>query len=469
MSDNLERMKGFVERYVPEFMREGKIPGFSIAVVKEGEVVYAEGYGVRDVSRSMPATPDTLYGIGSCTKSFVALAIMQLAEKGKLELDDPVSDYVPLKIGVEGKPITIHHLLSHSSGIPSLATSTISLWRGVGLDLGVPWGTVDDFYRFVNGAQDEVADEPGRRLFYFNAGYRLLGHIIQEKSGIPFHVYVTENILKPLGMTRSTLVKAEYERDADRMTAYWKKPDGSLTPTPFPYPNVEDNLPFSFIAAAGGIMAPVTELTNYLTATMDGGAYGGKRIASPESIEKMITPHISYAMTHYGRSGYGYGWSVVDDFLGHKMVSHGGSILVSTSYLAFLPKLKIGVAMAANTSQPPFAMIAEGVFASLLGKDPEELPALRLREHMRRLIGTYEVYRGLERVRVLNRSGALYLEQKDPFTDAILPLIPDDQSPITTKYYTLVEGLRQPVEFVVHSEDRIDLFWERYRYHKTRV
>jgi CubicO group peptidase (beta-lactamase class C family) len=76
MSDNLERMKGFVERYVPEFMREGKIPGFSIAVVKEGEVVYAEGYGVRDVSRSMPATPDTLYGIGSCTKSFVALAIM---------------------------------------------------------------------------------------------------------------------------------------------------------------------------------------------------------------------------------------------------------------------------------------------------------------------------------------------------------------------------------------------------------
>jgi CubicO group peptidase (beta-lactamase class C family) len=102
MLDNVARMKEFVERYVPEFMREGKIPGFSIAVVKEGEVVYAEGYGVRDLSRSTPATYDTLYGIGSCTKSFVALAIMQLAEKGKLKLDDPVSEYVPLKIGVEG-------------------------------------------------------------------------------------------------------------------------------------------------------------------------------------------------------------------------------------------------------------------------------------------------------------------------------------------------------------------------------
>ena len=469
MLDNVARMKEFVERYVPEFMREGKIPGFSIAVVKEGEVVYTEGYGVRDLSRSIPSTPDTLYGIGSCTKSFVALAIMQLAEKGKLKLDDPVSEYVPLKIGVEGKPITIHHLLSHSSGIPSLATSTISLWRSAGLDLGVPWGTVDDFYRFLNGAQDEVADEPGRKLFYFNAGYRLLGHIIQERSGIPFHVYVTENILKPLGMTRTTLIKAEYERDADRMTPYWKKPDGSLTPTPFPYPDVEDNPSFSFIAAAGGIISPVKELTNYLTATMDGGVHHGRRIASLESIEKMTTPYINYTMTHYGRSGYGYGWSIVDDFLGNKMVSHGGSILVSTAHLAYLPGPKIGVAMAANTSQLFFPMLAEGVLASLLGKDPKELPALRLREHIRRLKGTYEVYKGLERVRVLNRGGTLYLEMKDPFTDGTLPLIPDGQSPITTKYYTLVEGLRQPIEFIAYPDDRVDLFWERYRYHKTKV
>ena len=107
---NVEKMKAFAERIIPEFMREGKIPGFSIAVVKDGKAIYAQGFGARDPARSLPATPETLYGVGSCTKSFVALAAMQLAEKGKIKLTDPASDYVPFKLGLKGKPITIHQL-----------------------------------------------------------------------------------------------------------------------------------------------------------------------------------------------------------------------------------------------------------------------------------------------------------------------------------------------------------------------
>ena len=93
---SVENMKAFAEKVIPEFMREGKVPGFSIAVVKEGTVVYAKGFGARDPARSLPATPDTLYGIGSCTKSFVALAAMQLAEKGKMKLTDPAWTMSPL-------------------------------------------------------------------------------------------------------------------------------------------------------------------------------------------------------------------------------------------------------------------------------------------------------------------------------------------------------------------------------------
>jgi len=91
-------------------MKRGKIPAFSIAVVMEGEVIYVKGFGARDLEKSLPATPDTLYGIGSCTKSFVSVAIMQLVEKGKISLNDPVNQYIPLKIGLPGRPITIHHL-----------------------------------------------------------------------------------------------------------------------------------------------------------------------------------------------------------------------------------------------------------------------------------------------------------------------------------------------------------------------
>jgi len=178
--EHVSRAVEFIERITPDLMERGRIPGVSIAVVRDREVIYVGGFGARNVEQSLPATPDTLYGIGSCTKSFVALAIMQLVEQGKLSLDDPASEYIPLEIGRPGKFITVRHLLTHSSGIPSLGTSTIALQRGIGIDVWIPWGGVDDFYRHVNGAGEEIAADPGERFFYFNAGYRMLGHIIQE-------------------------------------------------------------------------------------------------------------------------------------------------------------------------------------------------------------------------------------------------------------------------------------------------
>ncbi|UCH57391.1 MAG: serine hydrolase [Candidatus Bathyarchaeota archaeon] len=466
MKDKL-RVQNFIEEKVPAAMREAKTPGLSIAIVVEGDVVYAEGFGARDPARGLPATPDTLYGIGSCTKSFVAMAIMQLVEQGRLRLDDPVSKHVPFKIGLPGDPVTVHHLLTHSSGIPSLATSTVALHRGIGLDTGVPWGGVDDFYRLVNGAQDEIAGVPGSRFFYNNAGYRMLGHVIQEVSGEPFHEYITGKILDPLGMAKTTLVKEEYERDPDKIVPHWKKPDGSVIPTDFPYPNVPDNPEFSFIAAAGGIISSVRDLTRYLVVNMEGGRLEDRRVLSPESVAKMQTLHVERPPNLHGRYGYGYGWGITEDFLGHKMVSHGGSILVSTAHLTFIPDLKLGVAMAANSAGLAYSTIAEGVFAALMGEDPmEAVPALRIQEKMRTLKGTYEAYKGLSRLKVLSRAGLLYLEQKGPFTDALVPLIPEDDRLETNKFHILTAGVRQPVEFVVSSLSDIDLYIERYRYHK---
>jgi CubicO group peptidase (beta-lactamase class C family) len=465
---SIVKTKGFVERTVPKLMSEGRIPGLSVAIVKEGETIYSEGFGARNVKENLPATPDSLYGIGSVTKSFVALAILQLVEKGKLSLGDSVSSYVPLEIGLQDKPVTVHSLLTHSSGIPSLGTSTIALKRGVGMDVWIPWAGVKDFYRHVNGAVDEIAASPGERFFYLNAGYRMLGHIIQEVSGTRFDTYITENILRPLEMERSTLSKAEYLEDPDRMTPYKRDEDGKPVATEFPYPNVDDNPEFSFIAAAGGIISSVKELVNYLTMNINGGTFGGVELLPHELMEMMHKIQIENNRNYYGRVGYGYGWRVTEDFFGAKMVSHGGSILVSTAHVAFLPEKMMGVAMASNIAGFPYAKVIQGIFASLMGKDPMEVVSpIRISKKMDTLTGEYEAYKGLSRVEVVKRGGLLYLVQKGMISDVTVPLIPDDDTLVNDRYYIWNEGVRQPVEFVVTSPEKIDLYVERNRLHKV--
>ncbi len=179
-------VESWIEENVPLYMERARMPGFSIAVVRDGETIYAEGFGLRDTQKDLPATPDTLYGIGSITKSFVAIGIMQLVEAGKIELDDPVSKHIPFELGLPDDPITIRHLLTHSPGIPSLATSTVAISRGLGLDTGVPLGSAADFYRLVNGAQDEIVAKPGERFFYHNAAWRMLGQSSRRNRAYRF-------------------------------------------------------------------------------------------------------------------------------------------------------------------------------------------------------------------------------------------------------------------------------------------
>jgi len=468
MSDH-SQVRKWVEYIVPKYMQDFKIPGMSVAVVKEGETFYSEGFGARDPQRNLPATPDTLYGIGSITKSFVAIAIMQLEEQGLLRVDDPVSQYIPFKLGVPGKPIKIHHFLTHSSGLPSLATSSVALHRGIGIDKGIPWGSVEDFYRLINAAQEEIAAEPGARFFYHNAAWRMLGHIVQELSGQPFHVYIKENILDPLGMTRSTLKTDDFNTDSNHIVPHWKKPDGTVKPSRFPYPNPEDNPDFSFIAAAGGITSSVNEMTRYLNVHINKGSYERGRILRLESFEKMHSAYSKRADNLYGELRYGYGVGITPDFHGYKMISHGGSIIVSTAHMSFIPELKAGVVMMANSAAPPWGDIAEGIYCTLLGLKPfEAVPSLRVKKKLRMLAGTYSTFKDIERVEVQYNGDMLYLKIKTPFTDTLTPLIPRDSLLSSTMFYIYLNGAEAPVEFQVQDNGDIDLYIERYRYHKTR-
>lgn len=463
-SEDADTVKRWVENNVPEMMREARLPGFAIAVVKDGDTIYADAFGARDTTKGLPATTDTLFGIGSITKSFVAISILQLVEQGALGLDDPVAEHLPFELGDADKPIRIRHLLTHSPGFPSLATSSVLIARGLGEDTGVPMTSAEDFFRFVNGAKGEEDFAPGERFFYNNAAWRMLGAIIQEKSGVPFHQYVTDNVIRRLGMERSTFDVTDLFTDPDHLTPH-RKEDGRAVPANFPYPNPSDNAEFSFLSAAGGISSSVNEMTRYMNMLIEIGRHGDDQLISRRSMRDMQTLHIEEPDNHYGETGYGFGLGITPDFLGEKLVDHGGSISVSTAYMSLIPAEKLGVIMMGNAGGMSYAPVAEAILAILLGETPEEvIPALFIPKRMDRLTGSYSIYRDIHSVDVVEDGGALWLRDDDDDVGTLL--IPDDPSLDTTSFYTLSNGRRTPIEFREDGTGRLSVIIGRYIYRK---
>ena len=145
-------------------LAKNNIPGFAMAITQNDQILYSQGFGARNLDEELPADIDTIFIIGSDTKSFICVSILQLAELGKVGLDDPVSKYVPLELGSDEFPITIRHLMSHSSGIPALGGfmgKYYSKLKGVQVPSYAPLITItneSDFYRYLNEAKEYVTD-----------------------------------------------------------------------------------------------------------------------------------------------------------------------------------------------------------------------------------------------------------------------------------------------------------------------
>jgi CubicO group peptidase (beta-lactamase class C family) len=205
-----------LEKFVFEKIAQTKLPGLSMALIKGDEVAWSRGFGYRDVERGLPATDHTLYSIGSVSKSFTCLAIMQLAEQGKLSVDDPIEKYMPFDIHLGGETICIKHFMSHTSGIPALGYAEQLIGEAIGsTESWLPIATAADMLTFLQGAQDWTWTKPGERWFYFNEGYVLLGAIIEQVSGMIFEDYIYQHIFEPLGMSRSFYAKSAFDADPD--------------------------------------------------------------------------------------------------------------------------------------------------------------------------------------------------------------------------------------------------------------
>lgn len=332
-----------IDAYIENHMAENQIPGLALAIVHNDEIVYTQGYGVSDLAGTS-VTPQTPFIIGSTSKSFTALAIMQLVEAGEIELDAPVQTYLPwfTMAGAEDVAlITVRHLLAQTSGLSGPVSDK---------DLVNPDVSEDALETHIRELADyNLARPAGESHEYNNINYDILGLIVQTVSGVSFEEYVEEHIYAPLEMTNSYTSKSEAQ------------PNGLAVGHTYFFgnPRVSDDAPYPRRKLpSGGLISSAEDLGHYLIAQLNGGRYAKAQVLSPENIALMHQPA---AETLNKGVSYAFGWrtNLVE---GEPVVRHGGDNPSYHSNISFSPTRGWGVVILMNAfGFPQSAAINEPV------------------------------------------------------------------------------------------------------------
>ncbi len=268
-----------IDAYVSEQVQANHIPGVALGLVHNDQIVHLRGFGSADQS-GRAVTPQTPFTLASVSKSFTALAVMQLVEAGKVKLDTPVQRYLPwfrVADPVASARITLRHLLYHTSGLPTSACSTDQVTM-----------TLEQFVRSLGTV---VLDRAvGSRYEYCSANYDVLGLIVQTVSGQSYGTYVQQHIFAPLQMHDSFASEQEARRDGRAQGYRWL----FGVPVPFDYYQ-------AFAVPAGFLSSSAEDMTHYLVAQMNGGRFGSATVLSPAGIATMHAP--GTALTEGGETG----------------------------------------------------------------------------------------------------------------------------------------------------------------------
>jgi len=311
------------------------LPGLAVAVVQNGRIAYLRGLGA--AAPSWPMTPQTPHIVGSLSKSFTALAVMQLVEQGKVDLDTPVHRYIPwfrVNDPDASTRITLRHLLTHTSGI--------SRYDGRRLLAGRGGKTIEQSVHELSTLK--LSKPVGTAFQYSNINYMLAGLIIEMVSGQSFSTYVEEHIFSPLGMEHS-YTSEEAARRGGLATGYrwWFG-----LPLPYRAPYLPDALPAAFVAASAG------DLARYMLALLSGGVLDGASVLSAASVAELHRPQV---VTASPGSSYGLGWRI--ETLGSEtIVRHGGEVSNFLAEMVLIPERRLGVVVLlnANNGMVPLAV-----------------------------------------------------------------------------------------------------------------
>lgn len=472
---------GDFEAFAEKVMEEYQLPGMAVGVAQAGKPVYARGFGYRDREARLPATVDTVFGIGSITKSFTCVGIMQLQEEGRLSVDDPVVKYLPRFRVARGdgahRHMTIHHFMTHTAGLPPLPTLFSAMAPSMKGDPAVEemlkdaaFGefknvdTLDDLIEFIADLDFELLGPPGSVFSYSNDAYALLGHIIERVSDRSYAEFLDERILGPAGMTRSTLDLDQLARFPEVTTLYAQRSrntgegDGGRRDEVFAAPRWWQA---PAMLAAGFLRSNVADMLRYMEIYRTGGVVGDARILAPESVRAMTHPHVACAPG----MAYGYGLLITPDYQGVTLVEHGGGIKGVAAWVTAVPERDLTAAVLTNLADVPVARLALAAVNACMGVPierqrveftPTQCPAERLPDYE----GTYRSGEGAH-IKVTAAGGTLRFETEGESHEAYaagddLFVVRDREEEMAAQFVRDPQGRVYAVHFGFRLIRRVD-------------
>jgi CubicO group peptidase (beta-lactamase class C family) len=358
-----------LDGYFAKAQEDWKVPGMSVAIVKDGRVVFAKGYGVLEEGKKKKTDENTLYAIASNTKAFISASLAHLVWEGKISWDDKVIDHLPyfeLYDDYATKETTIRDLLSHRVGLGTFSGDVIWYKSNYSAEETIKHA------KYVPQAYGYRAGYGYSNLMFITAG-----EVIHSVTGMPWDEFVKRHFFTPLDMDRTVTSTSELDKMKNVASPH-KTIEGVITP--IPYTNWDN------MGAAGGIISSVADISKWMILQMNGGLNAGDTLFSPQTQVDMWTPHNSHRVSlasqknipsrHF--NAYGLGWAM-SDYEGRKMVNHGGGYDGMYSRVTMIPEENLGIVVLTNAMTgiaTPITMKAIDTYLNIGDRDwsAEALP-----------------------------------------------------------------------------------------------
>ncbi|MBD2515013.1 serine hydrolase [Nostoc sp. FACHB-973] len=326
-----------ITAFINKTMQEWKVPGLAIAVIKDSKIIFCEGFGKRDVEQNLIVTPQTLFAIGSCTKAFTTMAMSILVEKGLLNWDKPVINYLPtfkLYDSYATEHITPRDLVTHRSGLPRHD----AVW----------YKTPFSRQEIIERLQYLEPTHELRTIFqYQNLMYTTAGYLVGEIAQSNWEDFVQQEIFNPLEMRDSNFSVETSQKANDFALPYQEKEDKIES---ISFCNIDITGP------AGSINSNVIDMANWLLLQLNQGKFGDKQIISSSNLSQMHSPQIVMTQTLEYKElfyeFYGLGWTITS-YRGHNLIQHGGNIDGFSARTTLLPQDNIGIVVLTNLDKNP--------------------------------------------------------------------------------------------------------------------
>ncbi len=330
VSADLKNRLAAIEEKIEARRKELGIPGMSLAIVKDGEVILSKGFGYKDFSKQIPVTADTQFAIGSATKAFTALSVLMSQDEGKLLLDEHPNKYLPyfkINDAETNAKIKVRNLLTHSSGLNRT-------------DLGWITGKLTREETIKVAGEAKPVAKLGEKFLYQNVMYAAAGEIVSKVQKMTWENYVAQNILKPIGMLDSSISIPEMQKAKDYSLGYEYNFDTKAT-------KLMPTRELAAISPAGAINSTANDMAKWLKFLLSKGEVGGKKLVSEKGFAEWTTAQQNISPN--GKFAYAMGW-FVQELGGKKVLQHGGNIDGFNSMVAFMPDENIGFVMLTNVS-----------------------------------------------------------------------------------------------------------------------